>query len=85
MVLNSGLGDSSQAWWSVAPRVAEFSHVCVFDRAGYGWSEYDYAPVTAKEENSALHSLLKSAGIKPPYVMVGHSLGGTYAYGYARH
>ena len=37
VVLNSGLEDSSQAWWSVAPRVSEFARVCVFDRAGYGW------------------------------------------------
>ena len=84
VILNAGLGDSSQVWWSVAPRVAEFARVCVFDRAGYGWSEYDDGPVTAMGENSALHSLLESAGVKPPYVMVGHSLGGTYAYEYAR-
>ena len=84
VILNAGLGDSSQVWWSVAPSVAEFAHVCVFDRAGYGWSEYDGGPVTARGENSALHSLLESAGVKPPYVIVGYSLGGTYAYGYAR-
>ncbi len=84
VVLNAGLGDSSQVWWSVAPRVAEFARVCVFDRAGYGWSEYDDGSATAEGENSALHSLLERAGVEPPYVIVGHSLGGTYAYGYAR-
>lgn len=84
VVLNAGLGDDSQVWWSVAPRVAGFAHVCAFDRAGYGWSEYDGASVTAEDENKTLHLLLESAGVEPPYVMVGHSLGGTYAYGYAR-
>src|SRR5215213_11967634 len=51
-----------------------------------GWSEMGPEPRDAKQITGELHTLLKGAGIKGPYVLVGHSLGGlsmqTYAHRY---
>jgi pimeloyl-ACP methyl ester carboxylesterase len=77
VVLESGLGDTTSAWEMVQPQVAEFACAISYDRAGLGMSE----PATAEPRTSAqiareLHTALHRAGIPPPYVLVGHSLGG---------
>jgi pimeloyl-ACP methyl ester carboxylesterase len=63
-------------WWAVQPKVAAKTRACVYDRAGYGFS--DPSPRAADAVNAAddLHALLKAAGIAPPYVLVGNSFGG---------
>jgi len=48
-----------------------------------GWSEMGPDPRDAKQITSELHTLLKGAGIKGPYVLVGHSFGGMYMQTYA--
>jgi pimeloyl-ACP methyl ester carboxylesterase len=77
VVLDSGLGDTISAWELVQPQVAEFTTVIAFDRAGLGLSD----PAPSEPRASAqmareLHTALHSAGIRPPYVLVGHSAGG---------
>lgn len=85
VVLDAGLGDSSQVWDTVATQVSSFVRVCTFDRPGYGWSPmWRGVRADAASRAVALHDLLRAAGEPPPYVMGGHSLGGAYAYHYAR-
>jgi pimeloyl-ACP methyl ester carboxylesterase len=84
VVMDAGLGESSLTWWSVTPRVAQFARVCAFDRPGYGWSDPGPRSASAQDRHEELHALLHAAGVPPPYVLVGHSLGGAYAYGYAQ-
>ncbi len=36
VVLASGLGDSTDVWARVQPRLARLTRVCSYDRAGYG-------------------------------------------------
>ena len=76
VVLEAGGRGNSGSWYLVQPKVARFTRVCAYDRAGNGYS--DSAPVldTAQEIADELHSLLATAGIDGPYVLVGHSLGG---------
>lgn len=76
VVLDSGLGDSYLSWRKVQPQIAKFTRVCSYDRAGLGYSDPSPQPRTSKVIAQELHSLLKAAGISPPYVMVGHSAGG---------
>jgi pimeloyl-ACP methyl ester carboxylesterase len=76
VILESGAGVPALGWKYVQPRVAQFAHVCSYDRAGYGWSTPGPMPRTSSELARELHALLAAAGEKPPYVMVGHSLGG---------
>lgn len=76
VVLDYGLGGSSGDWDSVFPEVARFARVVSYDRAGYGKSEPGPAPRSQGQLAKELHTLLHNAGIMPPYVLVGHSLGG---------
>jgi pimeloyl-ACP methyl ester carboxylesterase len=83
VVLLSGLGEFSPSWARIAPAVAETTRVCAYDRAGQGWS--DDAPQLQDGLQAAadLHTLLDRAGEDGPYVLVGHSIGGSYAMSYA--
>ena len=56
--------------------------MCAYDRAGQGWST-DAAPQDGVTAARDLHTLLRVAGEHGPYVLVGHSTGGTYAMTYA--
>lgn len=83
VVMDAGLGDFSLSWVLVQPEAAELTRVCVYDRAGLGWSERGPRPRTAQNIAEELHTLLTEAGIEGPYVLVGHSAGGMYVRVYA--
>ena len=76
VILDSGLGDSYLSWSRVQPQIAQFTRVCAYDRAGLGFSDSSPEPRTSKVMAEELHSLLQAAKIPPPYVIVGHSMGG---------
>jgi pimeloyl-ACP methyl ester carboxylesterase len=61
----------------VQDQLASTTQVCAYDRAGMGWSESGPdRPRTPARIAEELRLLLDGAGIKPPYVLVGHSLAG---------
>lgn len=76
VVFDPALGASSLSWSLVHPRVARVTRACVYDRAGFGWSDAGPLPRTAGRIADELLSLLREAGVPPPYVLVGHSFGG---------
>ena len=76
VILESGSGGPSVDWLMVQPEVAKFSRVCSYDRAGYGWSDSGPKPRSSLQVARELKQLLQAAGEKPPYVLVGHSMGG---------
>ena len=76
VILESGLGDTFASWRKVQPQIAKFARVCSYDRAGLGYSDSSSQPRTSKVIAGELHALLQAAGIAPPYVLVGHSMGG---------
>ncbi len=78
VILDAGGGLTSSSWAWIQPEIAQITQVCVYDRAGWGWSDpspYGYSAVQNAKE---LHTLLINAGISGPYILVGHSLGGLY-------
>lgn len=79
VVLIPGAGDFSFDWSLVQPNIAQFARVCSYDRAGFAWSDPGPIPRTMKQEAFELRTLLRAAGVKGPYVLVGHSLGGLVA------
>jgi len=83
VVIETGLGIGWEGWQSVLPQLAELSRVCVYDRAGYGWSEPGPKPRTALQTAIELHALLTNGGIAGPYVLLAHSFGGYVAREYA--
>jgi pimeloyl-ACP methyl ester carboxylesterase len=76
VVVDTGNGDFSTGWQGIQPEVAEFTRICTYDRAGYGWSDASSLPRNAANFALELHTLLSNAGEKPPFLLVGHSLGG---------
>ena len=78
VVLESGLGGMSSAWGWVQPETAKFSRVVSYDRAGLGWSGPDPGRKTAALAAKRLHRILQHSGVLPPYVLVGHSMGGLF-------
>jgi pimeloyl-ACP methyl ester carboxylesterase len=78
VVLESGASESSAYWGWIAPAVARDTRVCVYDRAGRGFSEPAPSPQDGIGVATDLHTLLDRAHIAAPYVLVGHSSGGPY-------
>jgi pimeloyl-ACP methyl ester carboxylesterase len=76
VVMDSGLGNSSESWLGIQPKVAEFARVCIYDRAGMGNSDPSIHTQTTTQIVLDLHHLLAGAGVSGPLVLVGHSLGG---------
>lgn len=79
VVLSNGLGGVSAGWARIAAPVAATTRVCAYDRAGQGWSDEASSPRDGVASADELHTLLAKAGEDGPYVLVGHSTGGTYA------
>ena len=75
VVLEFGLDGSYLDWYKVQPQVATFTRVCSYDRGGCGWSDPSPRPRIPSVMSEELHTLLANAGEKPPYILVGHSLG----------
>ncbi|HEY6231121.1 MAG TPA: alpha/beta fold hydrolase [Pyrinomonadaceae bacterium] len=76
VVMDAGLGNSSESWLGIQPKLAEFARVCIYDRAGLGNSDPPVHTQTITRIVHDLHNLLRRAGISGPLVLVGHSLGG---------
>ncbi|HXA48845.1 MAG TPA: alpha/beta hydrolase [Candidatus Acidoferrum sp.] len=79
VVLIAGLGRTAKDWEKVQPAVSRFARVCSYDLAGLGRSDKPPKPQTMDEIIDDLRALLKAAGEKPPYVLVGHSMAGIYS------
>jgi pimeloyl-ACP methyl ester carboxylesterase len=78
VVLQSGAGESSAYWGWIAPALVRDTRVCVYDRAGRGFSEPAPSPQDGIGAATDLHTLLDRAHVAGPYVLVGHSSGGPY-------
>ncbi len=78
VVLQAGGGMRSSDLGWIAPAVARDTRVCVYDRAGRGWSDPVTTPQDAALIATDLHTLLRRANVPKPYVLAGHSFGGLY-------
>lgn len=76
VVFDSGWEDWAPVWAIVQPRVAQWTRACSYDRAGAGFSDAGPMPRTSVRIADELHGALHNAGIKGPYILVGHAFGG---------
>lgn len=83
VVLDAGMGDTSEVWHDVQEAVCQFTCVCSYDRAGCGQSDAGPLPRTSQTIVNELHTLLTRASLPGPYILVGHSFGGFNARLYA--
>lgn len=65
-------------WGLVQDEIAKSTQVCSYDHSGIGWSD-DGPKDSCALRVDEVHAALKNAGIKAPYVLVGHSLGALVA------
>ncbi len=83
VILFNGLAERTPSWAWVQQDVARKTRVCVFDRAGQGWSGKGVGRQDAHQLAADVQGLLAAANIAGPYVVSGHSVGGTYALAFA--
>ncbi len=83
VILEPGAGEMSSASAWITPAVARDTRVCVYDRAGRGWSEPAASPQDGAQIATDLHTLLERGHVPGPYVMAGHSFGGLYVLTFA--
>lgn len=79
VLLESGFGAGAFAWGQVQPILARRTHVCSYDRAGYGFSDVGPMPRDGAAIARDLDAALRKAGEPGPFIIVGHSAGGLYA------
>jgi len=85
VILETGGNSPGYAWMPIQTKLATFTRACWYDRAGVGWSDPPQGPRTSTSVVSDLHEILSRAGVAPPYVLVGASIGGEYARVYTSH
>jgi len=71
-------GAPLEMWERVQPGVSRFATTVSYDRAGIGLSGPGPSPRDARQIARELHTALQNAGVAPPYILVGHSLGGPF-------
>ena len=76
-LLDGSLSQWSFEWKDVQSALARTTRVCAIDRAGYGFSDPGPLPRDAAAETTDLEQALKAAHMSGPYILVGHSFGGT--------
>jgi len=84
VVFENGLGASMHSWSKVLPEIGKDATVFAYNRPGYGHSDPATTPRDGAHIVDELRALLRHQGLMPPYVLVGHSLGGLYMQLFAR-
>ena len=79
VIFENGSACELSDWRSVAPEIAKTNKIFLYDRAGLGKSDFGTCPRNASRRVAELNTLLTSANISPPYIIVAHSLGGILA------
>jgi pimeloyl-ACP methyl ester carboxylesterase len=76
VVFEAGIAATNLNWFHIQETVSRFAATASYDRGGLGWSSPCRTARTPANIATELHQLLEEAGIKPPYILVGHSFGG---------
>ena len=77
VVLEAGIGSDARSWGSVFPALARETRTCAYSRANR-WGSDPRDTHTVAEAVADLRAALAAAGERPPFVLVGHSLGDVY-------
>src|SRR5687768_3811375 len=78
IVFESGLGTPGTGDFArVLPLLPKNVRTIRYDRPGLGGSADDGESPTPRHSAIVMHDALAAAGVTPPYILVGHSLGGT--------
>jgi pimeloyl-ACP methyl ester carboxylesterase len=84
VVFENGLGGTMDWWAKVLPELGGNVTAFAYNRPGYGNSEPASTPRDGQHIAEELRLLLRAKHLPPPYILVGHSLGGLYMQLFAR-
>lgn len=84
IVLLNGAGGPLEGWFRVLAPLEAVSTVVAYNRLGIGRSSEPLEPQTGDVVVCGLRALLDELGLRPPHLLVGHSLGGLYVNLFAR-
>jgi pimeloyl-ACP methyl ester carboxylesterase len=86
VILEAGLGDTLDVWKDIQPQIATHcARTLAYTRAGYlGSDPANDGPRDSATIVAELRAELLKRNILPPYILVGHSLGGLYMQYFAR-
>lgn len=84
IVFENGLLLDFTTWKAVAAGLKECCNLLFYNRPGVGLSTRDDTDLNPESASARLYKLLKQRQLSPPYILVGHSLGGQYAQAYAK-
>lgn len=84
IVLLNGAGGPLEGWVRVLAPLEAVSTVVAYNRLGIGRSSKPSEPQTGDVVVCMLHALLERLALRPPYILVGHSLGGLFINLFAR-
>ncbi len=80
IIIIPALGENVLGWLPIVHALEGETRVCVYDRAGIGWSDPPPRRRRTPDDMARdLRLLVDAAGIAPPYIVAGHSLGGIVA------
>jgi pimeloyl-ACP methyl ester carboxylesterase len=83
IVLEAGAGADLETWKPIFSEVSRIGPVIAYDRRALGQSGADTAAPTFTRTAQTLHAVLQALKVSPPYVLVGHSMGGVFIRGFA--
>ena len=83
VLFEAGIAATNLNWHHIQEKVSCFTATASYDRSGLGWSSPCRSQRTPGNISTELHTMLEMAGIKPPYILVGHSFGGLVMRRYA--
>ena len=84
VVFEGGSRNTIDKWGTVPQQLGLDATVFVYNRPGYGNSAVAATPRDGRTIVEELRATLRHKGLRPPYVLVGHSLGGLYMQLFAR-
>ncbi|MFE0621606.1 alpha/beta fold hydrolase [Priestia aryabhattai] len=76
IIFESGYGCTCNYWNPIKEEISKFAQFFIYNRSGLGESEQDARAKDSRQSVENLHILLQNANIKPPYILLGHSIGG---------
>ena len=76
IVIEAAMGDDSESWEDIQAKLSHFATVVTYDRLGLGKSQSTTMPRTVANFANDLDEFLTTENISPPYILMGHSLGG---------
>ena len=76
VLFENGMSDSLEVWGTIPDSVAKFAKVFLYDRADIGKSDLSRNERSIPNMVSEVRAILKDQNIHPPFILVGHSMGG---------